>query len=271
MENNDIRLIKYCIQYMGKPQVVYDLMKDKNLNVVKSHTLKQLVQDYENNPEQITLDDILTSYRRNWSPANITLHLNNLKSNKLTAHHWHDMKPSFLHYGFQDRVRKCAAGEISLDDLLNIGKDVIAHEYFITATHDICESTIIQKFENCIPLLKPKGLSDFVFEKTPYDLKVTVYPKNWNDSNPTSLSLEKKKELAADLYTNGDSLRERLQAKNVPNWGYNRMYILVRNDEDWLNKPELLLDTLCNQLQNNYQSFPVNVGDTEIQMCLIEI
>ena len=107
--------------------------------------------------------------------------------------------------------------------------------------------------------------------KTPYDLKVTVYPKNWNDSNPTSLSLEKKKELAADLYTNGDSLRERLQAKNVPNWGYNRMYILVRNDEDWLNKPELLLDTLCNQLQNNYQSFPVNVGDTEIQMCLIEI
>ncbi len=151
-----------------------------------------------------------------------------------------------------------------------MGTDIIRHEYFMVATHDICETSIIQAFPSVIPPIGSKSVSDFVFDGIPYDLKLTTHPDSWKPL-AGQMNLEQKKQLAFELYERADSERMREEAKKCRNyWGLNRMYYIVNDQDKWLNDPrgtvQYLLDSLCDT--SNF--FDIVVHGFTIHICLIE-
>jgi hypothetical protein len=131
----------------------------------------------------------------------------------------------------------------------------------MVSTHDLCETTIINHFPSCIPPIRSKSVSDFVFNGIPYDLKCT---------NP--ILYESKEQLIINklavikkLCTGADIIRIRAQAqKTINNWGLNRFYIIVMEQEKWLQRPEAILKQLiveCQKLQD-----PISVKFEEIQI-----
>ena len=203
-------------------------------------------------------------------PCDLERHIAHLQSGLLAGHNWHGARPSMLHLSIQDRVRECCSGNISLEEYMAIGTDIIRHEYFMVASHDICETSIIQSFPSVIPPIGSKSLSDFVFDGIPYDLKLTTHPDSWKPF-AGNMSLEQKKQLAFELYEGADSERMRADAEKCRhNWGLNRMYYIVNDQDKWLNDPrgtvQYLLDNLCDS--SNY--FDIEVQGYIIHICLIE-
>lgn len=265
-----IDLISHCVEFMSNKETVMSLFDKKGVVYPKGASFQKLAQAYEANPNAITIDDICQLFRNNWTPCNVERHIRHLESGLLVGHNWHGARPSLLHLSLQDRVRECCNGRISLEEYISIGTDIIKHEYFMVASHDICETSLIQRFPSVIPPIGNKSVTDFVFESVPYDLKITSHPDAWKPV-AGKMTVEEKKRLALELYEGADSDRMRKMAEGCKhNWGLNRMYYLVNDQEKWLNDPkgtvQFFLDGVCDK--SNF--FDIFVHGFKIHICFIE-
>jgi hypothetical protein len=133
----------------------------------------------------------------------------------------------------------------------------------MVATHDLLESTIISEFENTIPPIANKSIADFVFNGIPYDLKNTNFPQNWDKRNT-------KLELINNLFYGADEGRIRKQAESSFNgWGLNRLYVIVENQDRWMEEPNQILLDLKAALQNLEDPIILNVHGKQIYTQLI--
>lgn len=232
-------IIQYFVHYMSQQSFIHKYFEENGIKYNKSDTYAKLARN--NKIENIDLSDFTINIRNSWKECPVNFHLNNLQSGLLKGHSWHGARASFLHMSLQEKVRECIDGKYDINYLLNIGTDIIKHEYFMVATHDLCESTIIKNFHKCIPSLRKKSISDFIFEGLPYDLKNTnpidgVTKKNYKNQ---------KVKIIQSLFEGADNLRNRKQAiQSYNDWGYNRFYIIVENQERWLSSPQEILDEL---------------------------
>lgn len=263
-------LIAHCIEFMSSKDIIVPFLKEKGLPASDSMSYKRLASLISPNQQDISIDMITQLLRENWESSDIVAHIENLRSGKITGHNWHGARPSMLHLSIQDRVRECCDGIISLDDYLRIGEDIIKHEYFMVAAHDICESSIILKFNSAIPPVGKKSVTDFVFDGVPYDLKVSSHPDCWKDK-AGKMTIEEKKQLALELYEGADTERMRKQAEKCKNnWGLNRMYYLVSDQTRWETNPEELIAYLIDELQKPENKFSITVHGYALQICFIE-
>ena len=257
--NQDKDLIEYCIRHMSSKELIHELYAKNGIRYAKSDTYAKLAKriDDENSPE-MDLEKIVHYFRANWSPSPMGLHLKNLKSGALGGHDWHGSMPSMLHMSMQDRVRDCINGKINLDELINIGSDIMKHEYFIVATHDLLETSIIEAFDDVIPSIGKKSISDFVFKGIPYDLKNTNYFNDWTRESVNA----HEKEVAQDLIRGADIARIRKQAVgSINGWGLNRFYVMVEDQNSWLREPETILKTVLDAIKELGDPFDVEVGE----------
>ncbi len=181
----------------------------------------------------IDLSQIRSFCRETRERANLDLIRNVLKSGKLKGHSWEKARPSNLHLSIQSLVRDCFAGRIDIDEYLEKGNNIIKHEFFITAIHDLVEQTIIDSFEDVIPAITSKSTIDFVYGGTPYDLKVTSPLKGWTYE-------EAKKDpnrFAKSLYEGQDAERIRASAKEADE--FNRLFLIYKNDSIWENPKDV--------------------------------
>ena len=116
---------------MSSKELIYELYSKNGIKYAKSDTYKKLAKRiFEDNSYKLDLRKLVNYYRANWNPSPMDLHLKNLKSGSLRGHDWHGAMPSMLHLSMQNRVRDCIDGKISLEDLIDIGSDIMKHEYF---------------------------------------------------------------------------------------------------------------------------------------------
>lgn len=265
----DKELIKYCIQYMstiGYTRYLFDIYK---IEYRKSDSLRRLAERYyQSENTTLTLKYIRDFFRSNWKPSPQNLHISNLKSNQLVGHSWHGAMPSMLHLSMQNKVRDHIDGKLSLNDLIIVGSDIMKHEYFMVCVHDLCETMIIQEFPNTIPPIGKKSISDFIFNDIPYDLKIT----NYFPGHTRQTVNANKIDIVQHLLAGADILRIREQAKKtLNNWGLNRFYVLVEDQDRWIKEPETLLEELKNEVKKIGTPIKVKIDDITILAQLIAI
>jgi hypothetical protein len=252
-------LIKYCIRHMSSKELIHKLYTDNTIKYAKSDSYKKLAEriDDEKSPE-LDLEKFIQFFRVKWIPSPIDLHLKNLKSGSLQGHDWHGAMPSMLHLSMQGKVRDCINGKINLEELINIGSDIMKHEYFIVATHDLLETSIIETFDEVIPSIGKKSISDFVFKGIPYDLKNTNYFNNWTRESVNRA----KKKVAEDLIKGADIARIRKQAEgSINGWGLNRFYVMVEDQDLWFKEPEVILKMVLNEIKKLGEPFDIKIED----------
>lgn len=267
---NDIDIISHSIEFMSDKDVLSVLFRAKGLKYRDSLSYNKLAGVFEESPNAISVSEITKLFRDNWSPCNIKRHLEHLKSGLLIGHDWHGAMPSILHRSIQDRVRQCSDGTLSLEEYLQIGSDIFKHEYFMVATHDICESSIILSKDTVIPPIGNKSVTDFIYDGVPYDLKVSTHTPKWAEK-AGHMTVDEKKQIAYELYEGADSERMRKIADGCKhNWGLNRMYYLVSDQGKWIHSPQATIDYLISQLCDNNNYFDIEVHGMQIHICLIE-
>ena len=255
---------------MSSKDIIVPFLKKKKIRASVNMSYKKLADLVSNNQQDISLEEITQLLRENWKPSNVDAHISNLCSGKISGHNWHGARPSMLHLSIQERVRECCAGTLSIDDYLRIGGDIIKHEYFMVAVHDLCETSIIQNLPNVIPPIGTKSVTDFVFDGIPYDLKVSSHPDKWK-SKAGRMTLEDKKQLALELYEGADSERMRKQAEKCRNnWGLNRMYFLVSDQSKWETNPYDLISYFLDEVRKPENKFDITVHGFTLQICFVE-
>lgn len=266
----EIDIISHCIKFMSNKEAINRLFTRNGLKLRNSFSYSEAAEIFEASPDALGIDEVTALFRSEWKPCDIERHIGHLKSGLLNGHNWHGARPSFLHRSIQDKVRECSKGDITLEDYLAIGSDIFKHEYFMVATHDICESSIILSDESVIPPIGNKSISDFIYDGIPYDLKVSSHPAEWKD-RAGRMTIEEKKTLATELYEGADSERIREDAARCRhNWGLNRMYYLVADQDIWLNDPQSAIDFLIAQLDDPDNCFEINVHGLDIHVCFVE-
>ncbi len=267
---NEIDIISHAIEFMSNKPAIAKLFAEHNLAIKKSDSYSSLAKIFQNSPDAFSISELTELFRSEWSPCNIERHILHLKSGLLSGHDWHGAMPSILHRSIQDKVRECCDGSLSLEEYLTIGSDIFKHEYFMVATHDICESSVILSDETIIPPIGTKSVTDFIYNGIPYDLKVSSHPSKWQ-SKAGHMSIGEKKQLAVELYEGADSERMRKVADGCKhNWGLNRMYYLVANQDKWLESPKDTVDYLIRHLPDPDNYFDIIVHNLQIHICLIE-
>ena len=200
-------------------------------SVMKNKKKDVLLEYLEQSDRLIKLEDFAEFCRSKWLEPNIGLHIKNLKSGVLKGHGWCGAMPSTLHLSIQNKVREVCSGRISLSEFLEMGNNIIKHEYFIVAIADLCEWVLIKKL-GAIPSIINRGVSDFAFKGIPYDLKNTSLPNGWSFGN----AIKNPEKVAFSLFTGADILRMRKQATHP--WAYNRFYVVTRTEDIWIEDPE---------------------------------
>lgn len=262
-------LTNYCIRHMSSKELIHILYDNYNIDFRKSDSYQKLVDRLkEEDYERINQDVITQYYRDNWIATPTELHLDNLKSGDLSGHNWHGAMPSMLHLSLQNKVRDHINGKFSLKKLISIGADIMKHEYFMVAAHDLCETIIIETFSNTIPPIGSKSITDFIFNGVPYDLKITNYFKEYTKDFVN----KNKQQVAEELLSGADIQRIREQAKKTfNNWGLNRFYFLVEDQERWINNPEGILKELIDEVKKLEDPFIVKIDQIDIKIQLIAI
>lgn len=231
--------------------------------------------------DKVSIDIIRDIFRKEWygsqfPDAIIDFHKKNLISGQLEGHNWHGTMPSFLHRGMQDLVRDCCSGQFGLQELLNKGNDIMKQEYYIVASHDIIEASIIKQFEDVIPPVGGnKSVTDFIFNNIPFDLKVSHYSEKLPDAlekQKGHMSDNDKKDFARWYMENADKERTRKQAgKTYDNWGLNRMYVLVQDPDKWLEDPDAVVEKVYEELAKP-NILTVNMGIIgDVSVVVIEV
>ena len=251
------KLIEYCIRHMSSKELIYALYDNNDIKFAKSDTYAKLANRINHqDSSKLNLEKLVQYFRANWQASPKQLHLKNLKSGRLRGHNWHGAMPSMLHLSMQNKVRDCINEKISLEELISIGSDIMKHEYFMVATHDLLETSIIEEFNDVIPPIGKKSISDFVFKGIPYDMKNTNYFGNWTRETIN----HSKKDVAKDLIEGADIARIRKQAEgSINGWGLNRFYVMIENQELWFEDPEKLLEDVINEIRELGEPFDVKV------------
>ncbi|MGV8016883.1 MAG: hypothetical protein AB2L26_01695 [Ignavibacteria bacterium] len=214
----------------------------------------------------LDLKEVTRQIRTHWNCAPIDFHIENLKSGKLAGHGWYGAMPSTLHLSLQNKVRECISGSITFDKLLEIGSDIMKHEYFMVATHDILESAVINNFSDVIPSIGYKSISDFIYKGIPFDLKNTNFPAGWNKNE------RDEEELIKNLVLGADSDRMRKQAeKSYKGNGLNRFFVIIENQERWLKEPDTILDEFIVKITNEFQIYEIGFDKYTIYAAVIII
>lgn len=262
-------IVHYCIQHMSSKEHIHFLFNEFGIEHKKSDSYEKLVfRLLQSKNKKLDLDFITNYHRKNWQPAPIQLHLTNLKSGLLKGHNWHGAMPSMLHLSLQNKVRDHIDGKLGLKELISTGADIMKHEYFMVAVYDLCETTIIASNPSTIPPIGSKSISDFVFEGIPYDLKIT----NYFGGHTKEYVNKNKQNVVEQLLAGADVLRIREQAKKtINNWGLNRFYVLVEDQERWFSHPEGILDELIGEIKNMYKPMNTEIGGITISTQLIAI
>lgn len=254
---------------MCSKELIHQLFDKYSIVYRNSDSFEKLVERLnEKDYEKINQAVITKYYRNNWKPTNTKLHIENLKSGLLNGHNWHGAMPSMLHISLQNKVRDHINGKLTLKELISIGTDIMKHEYFMVAAHDLCETMIIETFPNTIPPIGLKSISDFIYDGIPYDLKITNY-----FGGQTKEYVNKNKQAVAEkLLAGADVQRIREQAKKtINNWGLNRFYFLVEDQDRWIKDPEGVLNELINEVKKLKHPFLVKIDGIEINVQLIAI
>lgn len=262
------QIIAYYIENMASKEFVEALFNQYGLKYRKSYNCRKCKDVYIKSGININMDEFTEMCRSSWNSSPIDYHKANLSSGILIGHSWHRAMPSMLHHSLQSKVRECISTNSPLDDLLEIGRDIMKHEYFMVATHDICESLIIRNCDTCLPPTHKKSISDFIFRGIPYDLKVSTYPEGFSLCN----SQEDKISLVQSLVGGADKLRIRQEALDALNgWGDNRFYILVADQDRWIQDTECLLKEIMDKVLLLGEPLNVVVGNESILVQLIEV
>ena len=264
------QLIAYYIEKMASMEFIEALFLKYDIRYRKSYNYKKCKESFLESGVDIDVADFTRLCREWWRPSPIDYHKQNLSSGILLGHSWHKAMPSMLHYSLQDKVRECISSAGSIEDLLNIARDIMKHEYFMVATHDICESLIIRDIPNTLPPTRRKSVSDFIFNGVPYDLKVSTYPDGW-EKQPCQ-SNEDKVKLVQSLVGGADSLRVRQDAEGAINgWGDNRFYIVVANQDKWITDTNALLDDIMQKVLTLGDPLRVGTGEETILVHIVEV
>lgn len=263
-------LVAYYIENMASYEFIEALFSKYGIRYRKSYNYKRCMAIYLESEIAISEDEFADLCRSGWHASPIEYHKRNLSSGVLIGHSWHKAMPSRLHYSLQDKVRECISNTGSIEDLLNIARDIMKHEYFMVATHDICESLIIRDIPNTLPPIRKKSVSDFVFNGVPYDLKVSTYPDGW-EKQPCQ-SNEDKIKLVQSLVGGADALRVRQEAEGAINgWGDNRFYIVVANQDRWITDTSGLLDDIMQKVSTLNDPLRVGIEEETILVHLVEV
>ena len=262
----DIDLISYCIEKMMSKSDIHKLFANKGIQYAQSDSYLKLRNRIDSN--SFTLKEITENNRKNWQSCNKIKHLNNLKSKKLLGHSWHGAMPSMLHMSMQEKVRECIEGSLKLDEIISIGADIMKHQYFMVATHDLLETSIIEKFTDVIPPTRNKSVTDFVFNGIPYDLKNTTYIEGKTKDEINN----DKKSIAKKLYEGADKQRLRKQANaTINNWGVNRFYVMVEDQSRWIGDPQGILNEVVAEAKLIKQPIAIDIEGIKIKVIIIAI
>lgn len=265
------RIIEYYIEHMASKEFIEALFLKYGIRYRKSYNRKKCKEVFLESCIDINEDEFTEMCREWWQPSPIDYHKQNLSSGVLSGHSWHKAMPSMLHHSLQDKVRECISRAGSIEDLLNIARDIMKHEYFMVATHDICESLIIRDTPNALPPTYKKSISDFVFNGIPYDLKVSTYPEGWSKQLPCQ-SDNDKISLVQRLVGGADTLRVRQEAEDSQEgWGDNRFYIVVANQDRWINDTSNLLQEIMNKISSLTSPLRVCIGNVTMLAQIIEV
>ncbi len=259
-ENEEI--IGYFFRYMISKDNIAEFLKEKKISVSTKSTYDKIMKKLmENEDLKISIGDIRSFARNKWRGTKEQLHLRNLSSGLLRGHSWHGSMPSFLHLSLQNKVREAIENEMELNKLLEMGEDIMKQEYFIVATHDLCETAIIKNHNDVIPSIAIKSVSDFIFDGIPYDLKNSGVPEGSNFEE----AQKKPNEFAETLLGGADSLRKRKEAEGSLNdWAQNRFYVILKDPEDWINKPSEILKKLIAKTPKLEDAIEISVGSSTI-------
>lgn len=267
MKNRE--LILYCIQHMATKEHIHNFFTNKEIYFKKTDSYQKLASRImENDNVEITIAELNDFFRINWKAQPSKLHFENLKSGKLTGHSWHGAMPSMLHMSMQNKVREHIKGDLDLDRLLQTGTDIMKHECFMVCVHDLVETMIIETFQETIPAIGNKSISDFVFNCNPYDLKIT----NYFDGYTKKYVNDNKEKIVEELILGADILRLRKQAeKTINNWGSNRFFVLVEDQNRWLEEPEVVIKELTMEIKKIVKPINVEIDGITITTQLIAI
>lgn len=239
-------LLEYIFRFMISKELRQKFLDDRAIEINLKNTsyekgARLLRKDRTIN---ITVKEVTKFARDNMYQFKSELYIRDLKSGLLRDHNWHGAMPSFLHLAFQSKVRAYCAGNTTLKRYIEIGTDIVKQEAFIVVTHDLCENQVISSFDKAIPSLAKKGVSDFIFDNIPYDLKLSGIPEKWTLANARN----NIKKFAMSLYEGADTERLRKQAeKSINDWGLNRFYVIVVDTDKWLRKPKAILDDVVKE------------------------
>lgn len=266
-------IIAYYIENMASKEFIKELFSKYGIRYRESHcySYREYKSVYEDSRVAIPYDEFVQFCRSKWQASPIENYKKVLSSEKLRGHFWHNAMPSMLHYSLQNKVRESISNATPIDDLIEIGRDIMKQEYFMVATHDICESLIIKENGGVLPPTRSKSISDFVFGDIPYDLKVSKYPEDWRNAIPCE-SDDQKVELVQNLVKRADRLRIRKQAQGSYNgWGANRFYIIVANQDRWINDTDALLSEIMGKVASLCAPMSVEVGGETILVQMVEV
>ena len=101
-------------------------------------------------------------------------------------------------------------------------------------------------------------------------MKVSTYPEGW-EHQPCS-SEEEKVELALKLVGGADTLRVRQEAEGALNgWGDNRFYIVVADQDRWIQDTETLLAEIMNKISSLASPMNIRVGGGVMLTHIVEV
>ncbi|MDP8235145.1 MAG: hypothetical protein P9M08_02050 [Candidatus Erginobacter occultus] len=242
--NEDI--LEYCFGFMISKEQRLEFLQRSGIDVkTSSLSCRKAARRLREAPGfTITVGQAREFMREKWTAPDIGMYIETLESGRLCGHDWHGAMPSFLHRSFQQKARAFCSGEIGIDEYLDTGMDIVRHELFIILTHDLCEAHIIKSFPDVIPSIANRGVTDFIFNGLPFDLKASGLPAGWTLGRARETPLE----FAISLYSGADTERLRSQAaKSINDWGLNRFYVIATDPDAWLREPRTLLDQLASE------------------------
>lgn len=259
------KTLEFCLMHLVSTEQLVAFLKTLGFTQKLVGTKKDIIKKLKvNRSPVITLDTFRAFCYDNWERPDVKMHIKNLKSGILNGHSWHGAMPSMLHLSLQGKVRNVCSGDIKLSDLIKIGGDITKHEYFMVAVADICEDLIIREFD-ATPSIISKGVSDFVFNGYPFDLKNTTLP------NAVKLQYATKHlgQFAKFLFNNADTERIRKNAKgSINNWANNRFYVVAKNEIVWTKDPDETLNRLRAEIEKLKKPMKINVGGRDL-LCYV--
>ena len=273
MSEQDNKLAKYCLEHMASSDQLKNLLKSLDETKSRAGTKKELAEKIVDSINgENPIDFVRKKFREQWSAFsewspekidNIVRVLKGENGDSLKNASWHKASPSSLHRTLQCHARALMDGSKedgspkSLSEFLDFGKDIIKQEYLMTARHDLIEDRIVKEFEDLIPEIGKTSLSDFVFAGVPFDLKVTTYKDAWR-GKAGNLSKDDKTSLARDYFEDGDKGRTRKEDED--GYGLNRIFVLIKDDNRWLDNPTGKLDELIKQMKEAEKGGPLKVN-----------